>query len=143
MPGAFKVFVHGLQYQRAAQLLLSSVNVVAAEPVSRDNAVVQRLVHVVIVNATAEAEAHEARCFGGSPPELHGDDGFRLEAPGSLFLDFAFDGVDQVFAVFQMSGWLIERKPACRCLFHQKKTLVSLDNRGNGNVWFPDHPVDI
>ena len=63
----------------------------------------------------------------------------RLEAMGGFFPCLANDAFQQGFAIFQVSGRLVEADAVAGLFFHQQEFSVALNDGGDGDVGFPDH----
>jgi len=57
---------------------------------------------------------------------------FRNELPGSFFKCFSDNGFNQAFAVFEMTGWLVEFEFAADHFLDHQKLLVALYYGGYG-----------
>src|SRR5258708_31326392 len=98
-----------------------------------DNSMIERLRGVMIIDRAAECESNGSHAAGRAAPQIHADQGLRLEPPGRLFADFANDRSQQCFTVLDVSGGLIEDQALIDALLDDEKAAIGFPDRGDFN----------
>jgi hypothetical protein len=74
----------------------------------------------------------------GPRPLIDADQRRRPEAPGGLLQRLARAGGDQRLALVEVPGRLVEAQAVVGFLLDQQEAAVALDQRGDGDIGFPD-----
>jgi hypothetical protein len=119
--------------------MLLCLDFIKRQPVGCDYAMIKLLCGVMGMAVTGKAYSDEAGKVRIFSPKLYDNNVLRLKLPGGFFQYFTLGGVNQTLSFFKMSCRLIELKSAGGLFFYEQKTLVSFNNGGNCNVWFPNH----
>lgn len=73
------------------------------------------------------------------PPQVYSDHPTRYEDPAGFFGGFAANRIEQAFAFLEMTGRLIDQRRTEYVFFDHQKSVFPFDNRGDGDMGFPDH----
>src|SRR5688572_5577844 len=133
-----KVVVHAALYQRGAMLAASRGELLAREPVQRQDLLVERtLLHAF--DAAAEAIAQEGDIRRRVVPAIDADQRSRLEAVRGLFEHLAPARRHERLVRVQMPRRLVQHPPSVDLLLDEKKTPILLDDGGHRGRRPPYH----
>src|SRR5579862_5162071 len=133
LPLAAEVILYTTQDQRAAKQRLALLKVRAGQPMGTNDSVVERLFSLVVIYRAAKSEAHRGDAALGASPQVHANEGYGYESPGSFLANLADDGLQQRLPMLNVSGRLIEDESLIDPLLNYEKAAVALGDGGNGD----------
>jgi len=134
---ALQIIVETVRHRRAAVLGAQFGNLLRGEPVGADNALIERAVAVVFDGAASKGEAQVSNVVMPRLGLINADQRIGLNLPAAFFESFAPGGVQQGFAVFQVSRWLVVTDALAGMFFHQQKASVAFHHRGDRDIRLP------
>jgi hypothetical protein len=85
--------------------------------VGADDPVIKGLLRLMVIDDATECEPHGRYAAIGATPQVHPNQGLRLETPCSFFAGLANDCSDQGLASFDVTGRLIEHQALIDAFF--------------------------
>ena len=134
-----EVIVYAAHHQRRAVAGRLAPDLLRREPYRADDAGVEGTTGLGPGDLARESEADVGHVVGAGMILIDPQQARRFESAGGLFQRLARNGADQGFARVEMPGRLVEEAPAIGVLLDQQEAAVALDDRGHGDVGFPDH----
>src|SRR4029077_9858548 len=132
-----EVVVDAALHERRAVLRAALEELVAREPVQRNDLPVERPL-VDALDAPAEAEEQEGHVPRRIVPAVDADERGRLEAVRRFLERFAPARRHQRLARIEVAGGLVQHQPAFDALFHEQETAVALDDGRHRRRRLPD-----
>src|SRR6476646_44416 len=132
-----EVVVDAALHQRRAVLRAALEELVAREPVQRNDLPVERPL-VDALDAPAEAEAQEGHVPRRVVPAVDADERGRLEAVRRFLERFAPARRHQRLARIEVAGGLVQHQPSLDARVHREKAAVALDDRCHGRGRLPN-----
>src|SRR5579862_677066 len=121
-------------HQRTAELRLPKIELRGCQPVSADDAVVERARGIMVADHAREREAQDGAIARGVVPEVNAEQGVRAEMPGGLFARFPHDRGEQSLTKLDVARGLIEQQPPVDPLLDQEEPSGDFRDGGDGNV---------
>jgi len=98
---------------------------------------------VVRADSPAEGRAQKTARLVRLLPEVDADERFRMKRPRRLFQRLAYHGIDELLALFDVAGRLVEHHAVRDALLDEQKLPVALDDGGDGEIGTKDHEGNI
>jgi hypothetical protein len=119
--------------ERTAQTLTALLQIRPRQPMGADDAVIKRLLRLMIIDHAAEREAHRGDATLGASPQIDTNQRFRLETPCSFFASFANDRGKQRLSLLDVTGRLVEYQALVDAFFDYEEATVRFSDCGDGD----------